>query len=326
MRPIVAALLAWVLTPPVLAADPDAALGRALGYLAREVPDWPKSNHCFSCHNNGDAARALYEARRLGVKPAIAPATLESTTAWLAQPGRWAHNGGEGPFSDTTLAQVQFTSALAASVRSGTPANLSPLRDAAKALAALQSADGAWPIAADPGTVGSPAGYGRPLATLSARNALRLADPKTHASAIARAEGWLLARPVASVMDASIVLLTLDGMPTGNADRKRQAFERLNQGQSTDGGWGPYVDAPPEVFDTALALLALATQPPNDATRRQIALGRGYLAATLGPDGSWPETTRPAGAGSYAERVSTTGWAALALLATRGINAPPAAP
>ena len=31
-------------------------------------------------------------------------------------------------------------------------------------------------------------------------------------------------------------------------------------------------------------------------------------------DGSWPETTRPPGADSYAQRISTTGWALLALL------------
>ncbi|MEX0713581.1 MAG: hypothetical protein WD278_14585 [Pirellulales bacterium] len=33
-------------------------------------------------------------------------------------------------------------------------------------------------------------------------------------------------------------------------------------------------------------------------------------------DGSWPETTRPAGGQSYAQRISTTAWATIALLAT----------
>ena len=35
------------------------------------------------------------------------------------------------------------------------------------------------------------------------------------------------------------------------------------------------------------------------------------------PDGGWPETTRPPGASSYAHRISTSGWALLALLETR---------
>jgi hypothetical protein len=45
--------------------------------------------------------------------------------------------------------------------------------------------------------------------------------------------------------------------------------------------------------------------------------GRAYLLESQLADGSWPETTRPAGAESYAHRVSTTAWATMALLATR---------
>jgi len=37
----------------------DAAEARAVEFLVREVPAWSKNNGCFSCHNNGDAARAL---------------------------------------------------------------------------------------------------------------------------------------------------------------------------------------------------------------------------------------------------------------------------
>src|SRR5713101_5794378 len=42
------------------------AEARATGYLIVEVPRWEKENHCFSCHNNGDGARVLYAASRLG--------------------------------------------------------------------------------------------------------------------------------------------------------------------------------------------------------------------------------------------------------------------
>jgi hypothetical protein len=48
-----------------------------------------------------------------------------------------------------------------------------------------------------------------------------------------------------------------------------------------------------------------------------IARGRGYLIASQDEDGSWPEMTRPPGGTSYAQRISSTGWATLALLATR---------
>ena len=45
-----------------------------------------------------------------------------------------------------------------------------------------------------------------------------------------------------------------------------------------------------------------------------IARGREFLIRDQLPDGSWPETTRPARQESYAQRISTTAWAALALM------------
>ena len=96
-----------------------------------------------------------------------------------------------------------------------------------------------------------------------------------------------------------------------------RTLELLLIGQSGSGGWGPYPKAPPEAFDTALALLALSqfrNRPKvSDALRR----GREYLEQTQVEDGSWPETTRPAGAESYAQRMSTAGWVLLALLETQ---------
>jgi hypothetical protein len=54
-----------------------------------------------------------------------------------------------------------------------------------------------------------------------------------------------------------------------------------------------------------------------DPTRNAaLARGRTFLAKFQLSDGSWPETTRPSGFVSYAERISTAGWAAYALLST----------
>jgi hypothetical protein len=60
-----------------------------------------------------------------------------------------------------------------------------------------------------------------------------------------------------------------------------------------------------------LARSAYTAQELKDA----IAAGKKYLVAQQRPDGSWPETTRPANQESYAQRISTAGWAMLALLA-----------
>ena len=95
---------------------------------------------------------------------------------------------------------------------------------------------------------------------------------------------------------------------------RERALVLLRKGESPDGGWGPFVNSPPEVFDTALVVLALAAQQPTSELSAFIARGRKYLLAEQSPDGSWPATTRPAGADSYAQQLSTTGWALQALL------------
>ena len=59
--------------------------------------------------------------------------------------------------------------------------------------------------------------------------------------------------------------------------------------------------------------LARSTYRPEEL-KAAIANGKKYLVAEQKADGSWPETTRPADQESYAQRISTTGWAMLALL------------
>src|SRR5262245_46455508 len=84
---------------------------RAIAFLQREVPAWSRENGCFSCHNNGDAARALYAAKRAGFR--VNQAALRDTTSWVTQPDRWEHNKGDPGFSDQRLANIQFAAALA---------------------------------------------------------------------------------------------------------------------------------------------------------------------------------------------------------------------
>src|SRR5438309_2250396 len=71
---------------------------RALDYLGREVPRWFFENRCYSCHNNGDAARALYVAQRLRYR--ITPGAFAGTQNWLGTPMRWDRNRGNPVFSD----------------------------------------------------------------------------------------------------------------------------------------------------------------------------------------------------------------------------------
>jgi hypothetical protein len=288
---------------------------RALAYLAREVPRWSAENKCYSCHHNGDAARALYTAARRGRN--VPPRALADTSRWLARPAGWDHNGGEGAFSDKKLAALQFAAALAEATEAGLVKDRAALAKAAERVAGWQERDGRWAVGAGE-PVGSPATHGTALATYLARETLRRADARQYRAALARADAWARQAPVRTVLGAAAVLLALGKAQDAAAQaQRRRCLELVRKGQSRDGGWGPYVNAAPEPFDTAVVVLALAAQE-GDAAAALARSGRAFLVAHQQADGSWPETTRPAGRDSYAQRLSTAGWATLALLATSG--------
>lgn len=300
---------------PIAVVRADEEERRAVGYLSAEVPRWSRENHCYSCHNNGDAARALYRAKAAGV--AFEASALADTTRFLERPEAWDGNGPGGPSSDKRLARIEFALALATAVETGHSNDRNALRRAAERVAGDQSEDGSWPIE-DGGAVGSPATYGRRLATALAVRVLREADAGRHAGRIARAVRWLRDGRIANVVDASAVLLV---DPTGDRpvrpEAVRAAIEFLEKAQAKSGGWGPYPETPPEPFDTALALIALAPFRWEEGVSASAIRGRAALVAMQRGDGSWPETTRPSGGESYAQRLSTAGWATIALLMTR---------
>jgi hypothetical protein len=296
---------------------------RAVAFLSGEVPKWKTENDCYSCHNNGDAARALIVAARRGHDVGTA---LDDTLDWLRQPAKWNHNKTTGGIDDKALARVQFAGALRLAVDAGR-ADRAALAVAAPILVADQSADGSWQLDTSQ-SLGSPATYGTTLATASARLALVASSHADVRPAVTRADAWLRTAKVESVIDAASVVLGLDTATDDAARAQRQrALMTLKRGQGPDGGWGPYVTVSAEVFDTALVLLALdvvrdpaalaAAVWSADDLATAITRGRAYLRAQQLADGSWPETTRPTGQESYAQRISTTGWALLALLETR---------
>jgi hypothetical protein len=286
---------------------------RAISYLAREVPRWSAENNCYSCHNNGDAARALYVAKRQS--HAIPDKALADTSRWLAKPAGWDHNGGDTPNKDKTLARIQFAAALVEAIDAGQVKGKKALVQAAELVAQEQRKDGSWQIGAE-GTIGAPATQGDFLATHFARRTLQRADPKRYKDSIARVDRWLRKAPVKNVLNAAAVLLALNGADDdAAAGRRRECLALIKKGEAKEGGWGPYVTSSPEPFDTAVVMLALIGLPDKREHKEMVRRGLAFLVSTQQPDGSWPETTRPAGESSYAERISTTGWATLALLA-----------
>ena len=135
--------------------------------------------------------------------------------------------------------------------------------------------------------------------------------------AITRAERWLCKGEVRSVLDAAAVLRALEAREDADVRPQRsQCLTLIRKGESKNGGWGPYPSSPPEPFDSAVVLLALGRDAGPEQAQPIIRRGRAYLLSVQRLDGSWPETTRPAGSESYAQRISTTAWALLALLTT----------
>jgi hypothetical protein len=284
----------WKLLFFLAAASPEQ---RAVTYLTKEVPAWSRDNHCFSCHNNGDAARALFAARRHGYS--VPDDAVRDTVEWLKRPADWDNNHGNPGFSDTKLARIQFAAALA----DARLEDRGPLFAAAESLLPLQESKGAWRIDTG-GMPGAPATYGAVLATYMARETLAATGAVRFVPAIDRANAWLRSVQPSTVPDTAVLLLALP--------ERKELIPPLRAAQNADGGWGPLPHAPAEAFDTALAILALR----NSGETALIDRGRKFLISVQQAGGGWPETTRPAGQVSYAEHISTSGWALYALLLT----------
>jgi hypothetical protein len=107
------------------------------------------------------------------------------------------------------------------------------------------------------------------------------------------------------VFESAVKLMAVPGA-TGLAGK-------IVAAQASDGGWGPRVHSPSEPFDTAIVVLALSRAGEG---AEAVVRGRAYLIANQEKDGGWAETTRPPGGHSYAQHISTSGWATQALLAT----------
>ena len=297
---------------------------RAVVWLAKEVPRWSRENRCRSCHNDGDGASTLVAARAASI--AFPEEALKQGFPWLAAPEDWrGEKTGEDDRGGIELARIQFSRALAGAAASGL-VDRAPLLRAAIKLAADQREDGSWKGGSED-AVGSPTAYSRYLATETARSVLAVTG--RHEDARRRAAAWLVSRAPVNVHQGAVLLMGASRREKYPGDERiAESLDLIRTGRSRDGSWGPYVSSFPEVFDTALVLIGLARVLPRfeadekgreraDEGREWIRRGRERLVALQEKDGSWRETTRPPGAESYAQRVSTTAWAALALIETR---------
>ena len=304
---------------------------RAVTFLSTEVPSWFSENNCYSCHNNGDAARALYTAVSMAMP--VEQGALRDTTNWLRRPETWDDDATRTEFNDRVLSRIQFSGALLAAIDARIIKDQEPLLVAANLIALEQKDDGSWRLDSS-GSIGSPVTYGTALATWGAMSVLKRVKSSELSTFIAKGEQWIREFKVKTVIDAAAIVLGLGFAVDDAAHYQRQAcLEIFLKGQAPSGGWGAYLKTPTEPFDTALVVLALSSllnkpklaEPSFDYKEllRLIIDGRAFLLSQQLDNGSWLETTRPPGQQSYAQYISTTGWSTLALLATVDIPATP---
>ena len=211
----------------------DAAIKRGVAFLSKEVPKWHAEHPCYSCHNNGDATRALIAA---GMRGYDIGSAVDDTVDFLRVPSKWDQNKAPGGFDDRTLARIQFASALAAAARAGR-APESTLVDAAKVLAADQQGDGSWVLDASK-SLASPTTYGSLLATASARATLVASGREPDDFTIVQTDRFFRGVQVENVIDAAAVALGLDvGEDVMAENLRAKCLGIIREGQGPSGGW-----------------------------------------------------------------------------------------
>ena len=287
------------------------AIEKAIRFLEEHVASWPAENGCYSCHNNSDAALALLKARKLGWF--VKEKAMEDTLDWLAAPDRWGQQKGDPNVSDQALADLQFTYALGEAIAADLIFDKGQVLEAAQLLMAHQSPEGDW-IIEDSDALGSPAAPGNALATFKAWNFLSMIENPILVDSHQKAERRLLKLVPQSVTDHAVQLLLLAKLDQKKSPQVAELLLDLIQSQTSHGGWGPYAQRPAENFDTSLAVLALIPYSGQVEVLSAVDQGVSFLLKEQLEDGSWGETTRPSGGESYAQWISTSAWAAIALL------------
>lgn len=287
----------------------EKSIEKGIAYLAEATPKWQVEHRCASCHHQGSAVRALLAARAKGLLRR--DEVLTTSFDWLARPEKWGENHGDPQASDQALAELQFGGSLLAAQKQFPDRFGKSLLQLAKQLEKQQGLSGEFKLTNSDG-LGLPITLGSVLLTGMARDVFET-QGETYREKANLANHWLRNFRPRNTLEAASLLITLkqgeDQKPM-RATARRIVFESAHKG----GGFGPYANSPPEVFDTALAVIALMRDEASPKKRELSEKGIKQLMEWQLEDGSWEETTRPSGGISYAHRVSTTSWAIEALL------------
>ena len=302
------ALSLIILCPDAQAQDPQAAINKAVDYLAQASLTWPIENRCFSCHNNGDTVRVLAQVEPTELR--THKDDWQATFQWLVQPHLWETSKTDEAPQNPVLAPIQFGSALVALRQANLLSPPSQTIDETVRLI-VQGPDpaGFWPV--EPaGHLGSPGTFGNSLATTIAVRILASLAPNRAAESIERAQQWTMQRQSRANVDLAAGILLFATDKTVSIQHQVNTWtQELIDNQTSQGGWGPYPNRFPEIFDTAIALRALCEAPVEITPFSVLDRGQRFLLNEQEDAGGWPETTRPSGGTSYAQHIATSAWA-----------------
>ena len=253
-----APVICWVLILCSADGPPEPAVGRKPGPSRSSAVRFRAGRgRIIATPATTMATRPGHFTRRRGGHP-LFPSVAGGDDPLADRPADWDHNGGDGPFNDKRLARVVFTTSLETAVATRWIEDRSTLVRAAEAGARPGRG---WVLAARgrgrdglAGDLRPPAGDipGPQFAVLGRQRPV----PRRH-----RARRRLALEPGDSHDRRRLGVPAgrrESSAPAGNAPHTGGASTCCARGQSNDGGWGPRTSSPPEPFDTALALLALA--------------------------------------------------------------------
>jgi len=317
------------------AAGAQAAVHKALLFLASDMRTWRQERRCAACHHGPMYVWAANVARQQGY--AVDDADVAETTQWLVSSDearifpKAAPSGGNKPrLSQATIYLAHALNMLPADE----PARKEGWKRIAEHLAAAQDDDGSWT-----GPAGRPPIFGSaeivtrlaeiavaesgPTTTANTADVPRLADSSPLDGPRSRARAWLVRSPSEDSHQALALQLWSEGVrsQTNRTEKNGDGgifAKRLSELQRADGGWSQSPELPSDAFATGQTLLAFhryGVEGNDDRVKRAIA----FLARTQNANGTWPIKSRidPA-TGKPAQNLNpityaATAWATLGL-------------
>jgi Squalene-hopene cyclase N-terminal domain len=296
----------------------DAAIGRGLGFLARDALAWKDKHNCVSCHHAALVIWSMREAKQFG--HAVDEPVLAELTKWVAESGDGKTGVPRPPGVPKALNAkgVWFALALGADPKPDAVAQkgLKLLRKTVKDDQTEKGAWASWPETRPP-IFGNSDESMTALATLAVLPAAAGGDDEAKVVRD-RAVKWLAETKTDGDPQSVAMRLVLWKKMDRPAKEWQPLVRLITERQNADGGWSQAKDMASDAWATGQALYALAhagLKADDPGIRR----GHDFLIRTQHDDGSWPMTSRPVKAGGQGSKslIPITGagsaWAVLGL-------------